>query len=51
MCRDDHICAGLKAGIYGVVHGAQFIWEDNLIEEKCFFNLLMRIMCLTRSIE
>ena len=25
-CRDDQICAGLKAVINGLVHGAQSIW-------------------------
>ena len=28
-CRDDHLYVVLKAGIDGVVHGVQSIWEAN----------------------
>ena len=27
-CQDDQICAGLKAGIDGVIHGVQDIWDS-----------------------
>ena len=32
--RDDQMCARLKTGIYGVIHGVQSIWEVNLTEEN-----------------
>ena len=28
-CQDDQLCAGLKAGIDGVVHGVQNIWDKS----------------------
>ena len=28
-CQDDQLCAGLKAGIDGEVHGVQAIWDEN----------------------
>ena len=27
-CQDDQLCAGLKAGIDGVIHGVQDIWGE-----------------------
>ena len=36
-CQDDQLCAGLKAGSDGVIHGAQTIWDENSsTEEWCF---------------
>ena len=32
-CQDDQLCAGLKAGIYGLIHGVQTIWNGNLSME------------------
>ena len=32
-CQDEHLCAGLKAGIDGAVHGVQAIWDKNLTME------------------
>ena len=51
-CQDDHLCAGLKAGIYGVVHGVQIIWDSKfsmedwgfiLVDAKNAFNEINRI--------
>ena len=33
-CQDNHLCAGLKAGTYGDVHGVQDIWDNNLSTEN-----------------
>ena len=30
VCKDDHLCDGLKAGIDGAVHGVQAIWYETL---------------------
>ena len=30
VCQYDQLCAGLKAGIYGVVNGVQAVWDENL---------------------
>ena len=29
LCQDGHIYDELKVGIYGDVHNAQYIWDDN----------------------
>ena len=26
-CQDDPLCAGLKAGINGAIHGVQDLWD------------------------
>ena len=39
-CKDDHICARLKAGIYGSVHDVQYIWYTNLSTEDWEFLLV-----------
>ena len=28
-CQDGLLCAGLKTGIDGAVHGVQAIWDEN----------------------
>ena len=33
-CQDDHLCAGLKAGINGAIHGVRSIWDENLSTEE-----------------
>ena len=35
--KDNKLCAGLKEGIDGAVHGVQFIWEDNSTNENWGF--------------
>ena len=40
MCQDDKICAGLKAGVDGAVHGVQAIWDENLTMEDLIFLLV-----------
>ena len=32
-CQDNHLCARLKARIYGAVHGVQAIWDENWTTE------------------
>ena len=36
-CQDDQLCAGLKAGIYGAIHGVQALWGENLSTEEWGF--------------
>ena len=36
-CQDDHICAGLKAGIDGVIHWVQALWDENSSTEEWGF--------------
>ena len=38
-CKYDYICLGLKAGIDGVVHGVQYIWDNNSTKENWVFLL------------
>ena len=38
--QDDHLCAVLKAGIGGAVHGYQDIWDANLSTENWWFLLM-----------
>ena len=54
-CQDDQICARLKAGIYGTVHGIQDIWDTKLttkywgfllVYTKNAFNDMNRILML-----
>ena len=39
-CQDDQMCAGLKAGIYGVIHGAQALWDENSSTKEWGFLLV-----------
>ena len=39
-CQDDQLCDGLKAGINGVVHGVQTIWDEYLTTEDWGFLLV-----------
>ena len=50
-CQDDHLCAGLKAGINGAVQGVQSIWDEKsttkdwlllLVDAKNAFNNINR---------
>ena len=36
-CKYDQICSGLKARIYGAVHGVKYIWDANSTEENWDF--------------
>ena len=38
-CQDYQLCAGLKAGIGGVIHGVQALWDENLSTEEWGFLL------------
>ena len=40
LCQYEHMCAGINAGIYGVVHGVQDIWNENLTIEDWVFLLV-----------
>ena len=33
-CQDDHMRAGLKAGINGAIHGVQALWDENSTTEN-----------------
>ena len=37
LCQDDQLCAGLKAGIDGAIHGVQALWDKNLSTEEWDF--------------
>ena len=39
-CQDDQLCSGIKAGINGVVHGVQALWDKNLSTEEWIFFLV-----------
>ena len=39
-CKDTNLCVGLKAVIYGAVHGVQYIWDANYTEENWGFLLV-----------
>ena len=39
-CQDYHLCARLKAGINGAIHGVQALWCDNLSTEEWGFLLV-----------
>ena len=47
-CKDDHLCARLKMGVDGAVHGVQDIWYTNSTTEDWGY---MGKTCSTRSIE
>ena len=51
-CQGDHMCAGLKAGIDGVIHGVQALYDENstledweffLVDAKNAFNEINRV--------
>ena len=50
-CQDDQLCAGLKAGIDGDVHGVQNIWDANSSTEDWGFMLEYKKTCLMKLIE
>ena len=27
-CQDDQLCAGLKSGINGAIHGVKYLWDE-----------------------
>ena len=37
MCQDYQLCAGLKAEIYGAIHGFQALWDKNFTTEEWGF--------------
>ena len=39
-CQYDHLCAGLKVGIYWAVQGVQDIWDSNLSTVNWVFLLV-----------
>ena len=39
-CQYDQLCAGLKAGIDGAIHGVQALWDENLSTEEWVFYFL-----------
>ena len=39
-CQDDQLCAGLKAGIDGAIHGVQALWDENSSTEEWDFLLV-----------
>ena len=39
-CQDDQLCALLKVGIDGAIHGAQTLWGENLTSEDWGFFLV-----------
>ena len=50
--QDNQLCAGLKAGIDGVIHGVQALWDENssmdewvflLVNAKNAFNEINRV--------
>ena len=40
VCQDEHMCAGLKAGIDGAIHRFQTLWDENLSTEEWDFLLV-----------
>ena len=40
VCQDDQLCAGLKAGIYGAIHGVQSLLDKNSSTEEWGFLLV-----------
>ena len=50
-CQDDQMCAGLKIGIYGAIHGVQALWDEKLSTEEWFSKLLDEKVRSTRLIE
>ena len=34
VCQDDHLCAGLKAGINGAIHGVQALRDEKSSTEE-----------------
>ena len=40
VCQDDPLCAGLKSGIDGAIHGVQALWDENSSTEDWGFLLV-----------
>ena len=36
-CQDDQMCAGIKAGIDGAIHGVKDLWDENSSTEEWVF--------------
>ena len=54
-CQDEQLCAGLKAGIDGAIHGVQALWDENstteewgffLVDAKNTFNKIIQVRML-----
>ena len=30
-CQDDQLCAGLKSGINGAIHGVKYLWDETIV--------------------
>ena len=39
-CQDDQLCAVIKAGIDGAIHGVQDLWHKNSSTEEWVFKLV-----------
>jgi hypothetical protein len=39
-CGSSQLCAGLEAGIEGVIHASQLIWDQHSAEDKWGFLLI-----------
>ena len=39
-CQDDQLCAELKTGIDGIIHGVQALWDENSYTEEWGFLLI-----------
>ena len=55
VCQDDQLCAGLKAGIYGAIHGVQALCNENSstkewgffhVDAKNAFNEINRVVVM-----
>ena len=39
-CQDGQLCAEIKAGTNGVIHGVQDLWDEKSTKEDCGFLLV-----------